>query len=221
MVDFWINRENGMLGIREQKKRKTRNAIMEAAIRLFSEKGFEKTSIEQLARTAGIGKGTIYSYFQTKTEIFHAFCEDELDFIHSELLAKTDPDALLIEQLMVLFIGEFNLVSKKKEFGRLLMQQMVFPVETDHVKTRKIDDRWLTLVFSICRRAQERNELRRDIDLLYIASHFYGLYITTISAWYSGRIQTEEVGPGLRILFQQALDGLAPPDGARKTQQTV
>jgi AcrR family transcriptional regulator len=208
-----------MPGIREVKKRKTRNAIMEAAVRLFSEKGFEKTSIDQLARTAGIGKGTIYSYFQTKTEIFHAFCEDELDFIHSELVSKTDPDALLVDQLMVLFIGEFNLVSKNKDFGRLLMQQMVFPVETDHAKTRAIDDRWLTLVFSICRRAQERNELRRDIDLLYISSHFYALYIMTISAWYSGRIQTEEVGPGLRMLFQQALEGLAPSNGAKTVQQ--
>jgi AcrR family transcriptional regulator len=208
-----------MEGIREQKKRRTRNAIMEAAVRLFSEKGFEKTSIEQLARAAGIGKGTIYSYFQTKTEIFHAFCEDELDFIHSELLAKTDPIALLIDQLMILYMGEFSLISRNKEFGRLLMQQMVFPVETDHVKAREIDDRWLMLVFSICRRAQDRNELRRDVDLLYIASHFYGLYIMTISAWYSGRIQTEEVEPGLRTLFQQALDGLAPSDMARTIQQ--
>ena len=218
-VGFILIRENCMPGIREVKKRKTRNAIMEAAVRLFSEKGFEKTSIEQLARTAGIGKGTIYSYFQTKTEIFHAFCEDELDFIHSELKSKTDPDASLIEQLMVLYIGEFNLVSKNKEFGRLLMQQMAFPVETDHVKTRAIDDRWLTLVFSICSRAQERNELRRDIDLLSIAGHFYGLYIMTISAWYSGRMQTEEVGPGLRMLFQQALEGLAPSDGTETVQQ--
>ena len=208
-----------MPGIREQKKRKTRKAIMEAAVRLFSEKGFEKTSIEQLARAAGIGKGTIYSYFETKTEIFHAFCEDELDLIHSELLAKTDSNALLIEQLMVLFIGEFNLISKNKEFGRLLMQQMIFPVEKDHVKTREIDDRWLTLVLSICRRAQDRKELCRGVDPLSIACHFYGLYIMTVSSWYSGRIPTEEVGPGLRVLFQQALDGLAPPDRAKKIQQ--
>jgi len=190
---------------------------MEAAVRLFSENGFEKTSIEQLARAAGIGKGTIYSYFQTKTEIFHAFCEDELDFIHSELLTKTDPDSPLIEQLMILYMGEFSLISKNKEFGRLLLQHTVFPVETEYLKTRDIDDRWLALVFSIYRRAQERHELRNDIDLLYIAGHFYGLYIMAVSAWYSGRIQTVEVGPGMRMLFQQALDGLAP-SVAGKTQ---
>jgi AcrR family transcriptional regulator len=199
-----------MQGIREKKKRETRDAIMKAAVRLFSEKGFEKTSIEQLARAAGIGKGTIYSYFQTKTEIFHAFCEDELDFIHSELLTKTDPGAPLIEQLMILYMGEFSLISQNKEFGRLLMQQMVFPVESENLKARDIDDRWLALVFSIYRRAQERNELRRDIDLLYIAGHFYGLYIMAVSAWYSGRIQTEEMAPGIRLLFQQALEGLSP-----------
>jgi AcrR family transcriptional regulator len=183
---------------------------MEAAVRLFSEKGFDKTSIEQLARAAGIGKGTIYSYFQTKTEIFHAFCEDELDFIHGELLTKTDLDSPLIEQLMIMYMAEFTLVSKNKEFGRLFMQQMVFPVETEYVKTRDMDDRWLALVFSIYQRARERNELRQDVDLLYVAGHFYAFYVLAVSAWYSGRIQTEEVGPGLRLLFQQALEGLAP-----------
>ena len=183
---------------------------MEAAVRLFSEKGFEKTSIEQLARAAGIGKGTVYSYFQTKTEIFHAFCEDELDLIRHEILTKADPEAPLIEQLMILHMGEFNLISKNKEFGRLLMQHMVFPMEIERVKTRMVDDRWLDLVFSIYKRAQERDELRKDIDLLFVSGHFGGLYIMAVSAWYAGRIQEEEFEMGLRMLFQQALDGLAP-----------
>ena len=44
---------------------------MHAAANLFREKGFEKTSIEELARAAGIGKGTIYGYFQTKSDILN------------------------------------------------------------------------------------------------------------------------------------------------------
>ncbi len=205
-----------MQGIREQKKKQTRKAIMEAAVRLFSEKGFEKTSIEQLAKAAGVGKGTIYSYFQKKTEIFHAFCEDEMEVIYGKFMAQADPDAPLIEQLMILYMEEFRMISENKEFGRLFMQQMIFPLETEHIKTREVEDRWLDLMYAIYRRAQERNELRKDIDLLYITGHFYGLYIMAVSSWYAGRIRKEELEPGMHLLFQQALEGLAPPDGEKK-----
>ena len=82
-----------MYSIREKKKITTRKCILDAAMRLFSKKGYEQTSIEELAREAGIGKGTVYSYFQTKKDIVRAFCEDELEFTRQELAKNTNPDA--------------------------------------------------------------------------------------------------------------------------------
>jgi AcrR family transcriptional regulator len=59
-----------MSGIREQKKLETRKAILDAAVKLFAEKGFDQTSIEDIATEAGIGKTTIYGYFPNKNDIF-------------------------------------------------------------------------------------------------------------------------------------------------------
>jgi AcrR family transcriptional regulator len=199
---------------REEKKQQTKKAILEAAVRLFDEKGFEKTSIEELAREAGIGKGTIYTYFQTKSEIFYAFCEEQLEFIHEELASKTDPNAPVIEQVMTVFMGEFLHVTQNPEFGRFFMQQVLFPPDTDKHRSAEVDNKWLELLYSIYRRAQQKNELRGDIDLLYLAGHFYALYVVVVSSWYSGRIETEEVSPGMRLLFTQALEGLAPSSEA-------
>lgn len=195
---------------REEKKRRTRKAIIKAAVELFGQKGFDKTSIEELAQLAGVGKGTIYTYFQTKSEIFYAFCEEQLEFIHEELARKTDPQAPLIEQVLTIFMGEFLHVTENREFGRFFLQQVLFPADTDKNSLLEMDNRWLDLLYSIYQRAQDRNELRSDIDLLFLAGHFYALYIVVVSSWYSGRITSEEVGPGMRQLFQQALDGLAP-----------
>ncbi len=195
---------------REEKKEKTRKAILRAAVRLFDQKGYEKTSIEELAREAGVGKGTIYTYFQTKTQIFYAFCEEQLEFVHAELASKTDPHAPIIEQIMTVFMGEFIHVTQNKEFGRFFMQQVLFPEDRDKESHEEVDNQWLELLFSIFSRAQKKNELRQDIELLYLAGHFYALYIMVVSSWYSGRIETEEVAPGMRLLFEQALEGLAP-----------
>ncbi|MCI5141534.1 MAG: TetR/AcrR family transcriptional regulator [Candidatus Electrothrix sp. ATG1] len=71
---------------------------MEAAINLFGERGYERTSVSALARAAGIGKGTIYSYFSSKNEILLAFCEEELAFIHDEIREKLDQNASLAEK---------------------------------------------------------------------------------------------------------------------------
>jgi len=49
-----------------------RDAIMDAALLLFATNGLDGASVEDIARSAGIGKGTIYLYFRSKDEIFDA-----------------------------------------------------------------------------------------------------------------------------------------------------
>lgn len=198
------------MSIREEKKKKTKQAIMDAAISLFSTNGFENTSIEELAKVAGVGKGTVYGYFQTKTEILHAFCEYELDQIHKELVKQANPNAPILEQVLTIYMTEFNYVTRNKEFGRIFMRQTVFPDENDAQDHLKIDDKYFQLLFPILKKAQDRGELRKNIELLHITGHFYGLYILIMSSWYTGRIPTEEVSSALELIFRQALEGLQP-----------
>lgn len=200
-----------MAGVRDQKKKQTRKAILEAALNLFSNQGYEQTSIDQLAQAAGIGKGTVYSYFQTKSEIFLAFCEEQLEFVYQELAARSNPEAPLLEQLLTLFMGEFRFVSRNREFGRILLRETVFPKDFTGVRARELDDKYIDLLTPIFKRAQRRGELRTDLELIMVTGHFYALYIMTVSGWYMGRLYTEEdVAMAMEFLFEQALRGLAP-----------
>lgn len=199
-----------MLSVREKKKKKTRQAIMQAAIRLFSEKGFEKTSIEELAKAAGIGKGTIYGYFQTKTDILHAFCEDELECLHEELTTNADKEIPILQQIVRIYMSEFRHITENREFARLFMQQTAFPRDVDLDRHLVHEDNYFKLLFPLLEKAQERGELRKDVELLYITGHFYGLYLLLVSAWFSGRVQTEEAEQALETLFRQAMEGLQP-----------
>jgi AcrR family transcriptional regulator len=199
-----------MAGIREQKKQQTRAAIMQAAIKLFGKKGFEKTSIEELAREAGIGKGTVYSYFQTKSDILHAFCEDELVCLHQELTSNADREVPILRQMVEIYMSEFKMITENREFGRLFMRETAFPRDADLQKHLENEDKYFSLLFPLLEKAQERGELRSDIELLHITGHFYGLYLLLVSAWFTGRIPTEEAGIALETLFRQALEGLQP-----------
>lgn len=184
---------------------------MNAAIELFSEKGFNHTSVGELAKAAGVGKSTIYGYFHTKNEIFLAFCEDQIDFVFTELAQKRDPEAPLKEQLLTLFMGQFRYVTKNYDFGRILTREMVFPKELTIEKSNDISERYLSALGDILTRAISRNELRDDLELLYISGHFYALYIIVLSAWYERRFQSEqEIEQALHKLLSQAMEGLSP-----------
>jgi len=56
-------------GLRERKKAATRLAIHEAGLRLFAERGFAGTTVDDIADAAGVSRATVFSYFPTKEEI--------------------------------------------------------------------------------------------------------------------------------------------------------
>ncbi len=199
-----------MSSLREQKKKHNKTAILNAAITLFSRQGYNKTSIEQIARAAGVGKGTVYSYFHTKKDIIKGFCEVELEQIHRELVGKSDLGEPLLEQLKRIFMVEFRHVTNNPEFGRLFMRESLFPAPLDRPDSHEMDDKYLELFFPILEKAQARGELRCDMELIYITAQFYGIYVLLLSAWYRGRVKTEEIEQTMETLFAQALEGLQP-----------
>lgn len=92
--------------------------VLDAALQLFTEKGFHNTSIQDILGKAMISKGTFYNYFSSKTECFMAILEQvryEASLRRHELLDGNDPadENVLIEQIIVLrqLNKEQNLVS--------------------------------------------------------------------------------------------------------------
>src|SRR6266568_6891513 len=60
---------------REEKKAQTRERLIEAAAKVFAEKGFAATSLDEVADTAGLTKGAVYSNFENKEDLVRAVLE--------------------------------------------------------------------------------------------------------------------------------------------------
>lgn len=69
MTNSAVAEPDSQPGRLERRKARTRSAILEAAGRLFCERGYEETSIQQIAEAADTGVGTVYGYFESKEHL--------------------------------------------------------------------------------------------------------------------------------------------------------
>ena len=58
---------------------KTKRKIFETSMKLFAEKGYDATSIEEITATVGVAKGTLYYHFASKEEIFNFLIEEGIN----------------------------------------------------------------------------------------------------------------------------------------------
>jgi AcrR family transcriptional regulator len=104
-------------GLRERKKQRTREAIVEAAFRLFDERGFDGTTIADIAEAAEIAPRTFFSYFPSKDDVvFHDF-EEEYAMIAS-WLREREPGTNAIDALRAgieRHVGELGAAGKREE----------------------------------------------------------------------------------------------------------
>jgi AcrR family transcriptional regulator len=70
-------------GLRERKKQRTRQLLSETARRLFSERGFERVSIAEIARQAEVSEQTVFNYFPSKEDLVYS----GLEIFEDQLLA--------------------------------------------------------------------------------------------------------------------------------------
>jgi len=92
-----------MARISKKKQEETRLEIINTAVDLFTEQGFENTTMKQIARKVGIGDATIYKYFPSKDKLIFAFYHSRAEQSVEEFLTEKElPDYSLQEKIQLL-----------------------------------------------------------------------------------------------------------------------
>jgi AcrR family transcriptional regulator len=145
--------------------------ILDSALACFAEKGFAATRMEDIARRAGISKGTIYLYFESKEAVFKALAQRIVGSRMGELGALvqdfqgTTPDLL---RFVLARVGTIVSTDDVAVLPRMVLAEAGnFPELAQHWR-REVVDRGLVLWEAIIRRGQSRGEFR-DIDPAHAA----------------------------------------------------
>lgn len=136
--------------------------IVQAALEVFSEKGFAAAKLDEIAAKAGISKGALYLYFETKEDIFRAVVREavapNLDAVEFTLSNATPfPDLL---RLLLLRVTLMVQTSRLGSVAKLVIgESRNFP-ELARVWHDEVVSRALTLLSDALDRAQGRGEIR-------------------------------------------------------------
>lgn len=112
--------------IREEK----RELILNTALELFAEHGFHSTSIEQIAKKAGISKGLTYNYFESKKSILDKILRTGFDAIYANF--DLNQNGILTYEEFDFFIRKsFAVMTENRSFWKLYFSLMMQPVVTE------------------------------------------------------------------------------------------
>lgn len=195
---------------REQQKERRRRQIFEAALRLFREQGFDRTTVEEIAAAADIAKGTFFNYFPTKEAVLLHLNDMQVARLQA-VVAETPGFATLAsrEQIATIFSALAAGVELQRDLVPLLIAEVLKRRLVLQQNERMIDADFEQFLATIVAGGQARGELRADIAPIEQARLISALYFVTIIRWLDLPIAQLEVM--LRRSLDLLIDGLAQP----------
>jgi len=172
-------------GRRERRRVETREKIFRTAMRLFMERGFAETTIEDITDAADTGKGTFFNYFRSKEHVLAAFGElqkDKVsDFVEAALASGRPMEELLRELGLVLSEEP----GKTPELFRSMMLANVGKPEVRVHLARNILQGRRKLA-ELMAYGQRRGEIREDLSPEQLARGFQRAFFGTMLMWCIG-----------------------------------
>jgi TetR/AcrR family fatty acid metabolism transcriptional regulator len=97
-----------------------RTEIVDAARTVFARKGFASGIMDEIAKEAGVAKGTLYLYFRSKTEIYKAVLDHDMKALKESTLNRIDAARSLREKIHAFALVRIQNSVEKREFFRIM-----------------------------------------------------------------------------------------------------
>lgn len=169
---------------RDRKKRETAERIVAAARRLFSQHGFDQTTVELIAETADVSKPTLFNYFPSKQALLQALVP-ETDARFAAALALSEASGETVQAQLEQF---FVFAARMTYSAPLLTQALLVEAlkaytepgaRLEKHRFKKMHDALVALVEA----GVQRGEVRTDLSPDQLAHYISGLYVHELLRW--------------------------------------
>jgi TetR/AcrR family transcriptional regulator, fatty acid metabolism regulator protein len=168
---------------RTSKKAIKRESIIQAAIEVFSKKGFQTATISEIAQRANVADGSIYQYFKNKEDLFFSIPVEKTKEFRTQLELHLEGISGAFNKIRK-FVWYFLYFFKvNPDYGRILMLEM--RVSKSFVKTDTYDflKKSVGQVMEIVLEGQEEGVIRKETDIFILRHLILGTLEHIVSRW--------------------------------------
>lgn len=203
-------------GLRERNKADKLQRIRNAARVLFIEKGYDGTTMRDIARHADVGFGTLFTYASDKRDLLFLIFNDDLDNVVDTALERASAQRFFLEQLIAYFSTFYAFFLPQPELSRVVLREMTF-----YLKGRQAEQfqastgRLIEHLALLTEAAQRARTLATPEAPHIIARALLSTFAQELRRWIAA--DDPQMADGLarlRRMLTLQITGLEPRDGA-------
>ena len=205
--------QGGAVGLREEKKQQQRQAIVDTALALFRDRGFDQTRVQDVTQRLRISETTFFNYFPTKQSVLEAAAEEILNRSTAELAHDVEGDPRPVLQRLEALIGTFarNFAGDREVATLLALHTRLWH---DRLREEQVH----LLLVRLFEEARQRGETRLELPPSQLAELFQAVILSTIANWLIGR-SDEPLDRRLLRAWQVLRCGLEPTQVKKRPAQ--
>jgi len=205
----WFEEMEKKKPTRKEKGERTRKELFDAAMSLYTKKGYERVTVEDICAKAGVSKGAFYTHFMSKDQVvLETFLK--ADDFYREVFPQLDQEKSCIDKLRAFgrlamgnIVNQGPMVIRVSYYGQIAPGRENAPIASRERPLYKLTEQ-------LIREGQEKGEIRADIPSAAITEIVIHAIRGIVYDWclQQGEFDLEECGG---ILFQMLLEGLQSP----------
>ncbi|QSQ17067.1 TetR/AcrR family transcriptional regulator [Myxococcus landrumensis] len=197
------------MSLRERAKADKWERIRAAAKRLFSERGYESTTVRAIAEEAGVATGTVLVYGETKDTLLHEIWREEAMPILEKAVASL-PAGAFVDRCMHLFSPLLAHYASQPDLARVVVKELPWLTGAAEEAQRPALAQFLGTLARIVDEAKAKKELRAELESELAAGLAFSVYHSALLRMLSPltRVSLAEAREGLRRGLGALLMGL-------------
>jgi len=167
---------------RERRSADIRERLFRAALRIFAERGYMETTVEDITEAADVGKGTFFNYFPTKEHVLAKYGEERVAAIERALERARAGNAPVLSVLKELAVNLAGQSSQSQKLLRAIFAAHLScaPIRAQFQKRVQRGRRLMGEIFAL---AQDRGEIRGNLSAAELGRLTHIIFMGVTVAW--------------------------------------
>lgn len=157
---------------------RTKRKIFNTAIKLFAEKGYDNSSVEDITAIAGVAKGSLYYHFSKKEDIFDMLLSEGMKLLRNSVEIKTKRCKTAMEKIEAVILIEIKVMTKYEYFLNIVLSQ-IWGEEEKNKKCKRAVFEFIKIIEKIVQEGIINGEFYES-DVEATASGIFGITCSSL-----------------------------------------